>query len=170
MKREVIRTTHLTKTYSLGEIDVPILHGIDMSIEEGEYVALMGPSGSGKSTLMNILGCLDVPSSGEYLLDGVNISGLGKSDLAVIRGEKIGFIFQNFNLLSRESALENVALPMVYRETHGINRKRKARMALESVGLGHRTEHKPNEMSGGERQRVAIARALINDPQNPSGG
>jgi len=161
---EIIRTEGLTKAYKLGETVVPILHGINMTIFKGEYVALMGPSGSGKSTLMNIIGCLDILTSGSYFLDGADVSGCDKNELAEIRGAKIGFVFQNFNLLSRESALENVALPLVYNKDTKINRKNKAILALQAVGLGHRLTHKPNEMSGGEKQRVAIARALINDP------
>ena len=164
MSRELICTEQLTKAYILGEMEVPILHGIDMVINQGEYVALMGPSGSGKSTLMNIIGCLDVASSGAYFLDGIDVSNCDKNELARIRGEKIGFVFQNFNLLSRETALENVELPLVYGTTSKQNRKQKAIRALEAVGLTHRMSHRPNELSGGERQRVAIARALINDP------
>lgn len=164
MPHEIIRTEQLTKAYVLGEMEVPILHGIDMVINQGEYVALMGPSGSGKSTLMNIIGCLDVATSGSYFLDGIDVGNCDKNDLARIRGEKIGFVFQNFNLLSRETALENVELPLVYGTTSKQNRKHKAVQALEAVGLTHRMSHRPNELSGGERQRVAIARALINDP------
>lgn len=164
MPHEIIRTEQLTKSYHLGDQDVPILHGIDMVIRQGEYVALMGPSGSGKSTLMNIIGCLDVATAGAYFLDGIDVSRCDKNELARIRGEKIGFVFQNFNLLSRETALENVELPLVYGTTSKHNRKQKAVQALEAVGLAHRMSHRPNELSGGERQRVAIARALINDP------
>jgi len=163
----IIETVNLTKTYGLGDIAVHALGGVDIRINPGEFVAVMGPSGSGKSTLMNILGCLDRPTGGNYLLDGQDISRFDKKQLAAIRGRKLGFIFQSFNLLSRTTALKNVMLPLIYdkearrsveeRETLAID-------ALSSVGLADRAQHRPNELSGGQRQRVAIARALVNDP------
>lgn len=163
----IIETKELCKTYQLGEISIPVLHGVDIRIEPGEFVAIMGPSGSGKSTLMNILGCLDRPTSGRYLLNGQDVSGMSKDELAHIRNQQIGFVFQSFNLLSRTTALKNVALPMLYdaRNHQTVSsRMERAKAALESVGLGDRMHHQPNELSGGQRQRVAIARALVNDP------
>jgi putative ABC transport system ATP-binding protein len=146
----------------MAEGDMTILHGIDLTIERGEMVAIMGPSGSGKSTLMNILGCLDAPSTGRYLLDGTDVTKLSKSQLSRARGQKIGFVFQSFNLIPRTNAMQNVELPLVY---NGVRRRReKAQAALERVGLGTRLRHVPSELSGGQKQRVAIARALINDP------
>ncbi len=162
----LIEINSLVKDYQLGKIKIRVLHGVDLIINSGEYVALMGPSGSGKSTLMNILGCLDVLTTGEYYLDGIEVSKYNKNQLADIRGAKIGFVFQSFNLLARETALENVELPLVYsKKDSNKNRKLKATRALQSVGLANRLHHRPNELSGGERQRVAIARALINDPK-----
>jgi putative ABC transport system ATP-binding protein len=161
----LIQTEGLTKSYDLGAATVRALRGVTFGIEEGEYVAIMGPSGSGKSTLMHILGCLDSPSSGQYFLDGSEVSGLRGRELARVRNKKIGFVFQNFNLLPRIDLTSNVSLPLVY---HGsISRTERARRSgelLTSLGLGGRLKHKPNELSGGERQRAAIARALINEP------
>ncbi|MEO7195811.1 MAG: ABC transporter ATP-binding protein [Pseudonocardiaceae bacterium] len=158
----MIQLESLTKAYQMGKVAVPVLHGIDLTIEDGDMVAIMGPSGSGKSTLMNILGCLDVPTSGRYLLDGTDVSRLSGNRLAKIRSKKIGFVFQSFNLVSRTSAIRNVELPLVYAGVR--DRRSRARLALEQVGLGDRQKHLPNELSGGQQQRVAIARALINDP------
>ena len=157
----VIRAEKIVKNYRLGEVDVEVLKGVDLDIQEGEYVALMGPSGSGKSTLMNILGCLDVPTAGSYSIEGQEVSKLSDDELAVVRSRRIGFVFQTFNLLSRTSAIENVELPLHYqgRPAHDA-----AMRALESVKLAHRHDHHPSQLSGGERQRVAIARAIVTDP------
>ena len=154
----------ITKTYRLGEVDVPVLKGIDLAIEEGEYVAIMGMSGSGKSTLMNILGGLDRPTSGHYVLEGRNLSRLPQDDLAHIRNQRIGFVFQQFNLLARSTALENVMLPMVYANVPRPKRRQRAIEALTRVGLGDRLHNRPSQLSGGQQQRVAIARALVNRP------
>ena len=159
----LIELKNIHKSYPLDGFDLEILKGMNLKIEQGEFVAIMGPSGSGKSTLMNILGCLDTPSSGHYTLDGVNVENLSSDDLAEIRNHKIGFVFQGFNLLSRTSALENVELPMVYAKIPQRERHRKAIKALESVGLKERIHHQPNQLSGGQQQRVAIARAIVNE-------
>jgi putative ABC transport system ATP-binding protein len=158
----MIQLEDVTKAYQMGKVEVPVLHGINLAIDDGEMVAIMGPSGSGKTTLMNILGCLDIPTSGRYLLDGIDVSRLSDNRLAKIRSRKIGFVFQSFNLVSRTSALRNVELPLVYAGVRA--RRNPARLALEQVGLGDRQKHLPNELSGGQQQRVAIARALINNP------
>ena len=159
-----IRLTGIRKVYKIGGEELAALDGIDLSIHQGEFAALMGPSGSGKSTLMNILGCLDRPSTGSYLLDGEEVAGLSDDKLALTRNKKIGFVFQNFNLLSRISALDNVALPLVYAGVSKKDRLERAMQCLQAVGLSDRADHQPNELSGGQRQRVAIARALVNDP------
>ncbi len=160
----VIEVRDLKKYYDLGAVQVKALRGINLAVEKNEYLSIMGPSGSGKSTLMNIIGCLDTPTSGEYLFEGVNVSHLNDDELAEIRNKKIGFVFQMFNLLPRADALHNVELPLIYRGVPSRERKRLAREALERVGLGDRLHHRPNELSGGQRQRVAIARALVNSP------
>ena len=161
----LIELKNLTKTYRMGDIDVHALRGVDMKVEEREFLAITGASGSGKSTMLNILGCLDLPSSGEYVLGGTRVNGLDKRKLADIRNEKIGFVFQGFNLLPRTSALENVELPLLYDRAGRIKEPaRKAVEVLTRVGLADRLHHEPNKLSGGEQQRVAIARALVNEP------
>ena len=163
--KPVIAINGLTKTYVMGQTKVHALRGVDLNILTNEYVALMGPSGSGKSTLMNLLGCLDTPTAGNYKLDDRDVSRMGDTELAAIRNEKIGFVFQTFNLLPRQSTLDNVALPLVYAGVSRKEREQRAHHVLDQVGLGDRTGHRPNELSGGQRQRVAIARALVNNPK-----
>ncbi len=160
--RAVIDIRNITKTYQMGDIPLQVLRGVSLKIHAGEFVSIMGPSGSGKSTLMNILGALDQPTSGAYYLDGVDVSKMTESELAVIRNKKIGFVFQNFNLLKRTTALRQVELPLIYGNVR--DRSKRARAALEAVGLGQRLHHLPSELSGGQQQRVAIARALVNEP------
>lgn len=162
--KEVIRLSDIRKSYFLGKQELPVLKGIDLLITSGEYVALMGPSGSGKSTLMNIIGCLDSPTSGTYILNGKDVSRMTDDELADVRNVEIGFVFQQFNLLPRLKAWENVALPLIYAGVSKKEREERARAILDKVGLKERAEHKPNELSGGQSQRVAIARALVNNP------
>ncbi len=160
----IIGLERIAKRYVMGEETIHALQSITLSIARGEYVAFMGPSGSGKSTLMNILGCLDSPSEGNYVLNGTNVSGMEDAELAEVRNKEIGFVFQTFNLLPRLTALENVALPLIYAGMSVADRTEQAKQALDNVGLGNRLSHKPNELSGGQRQRVAVARALVNNP------
>jgi putative ABC transport system ATP-binding protein len=161
----IITVKDITKTFHMGDVEVNALRGVNLEIEKGEFVAIMGSSGSGKSTFMNIIGCLDVPTSGEYVLDGVLVNTLKKDQLAELRNKKIGFVFQSFNLLSRTSALENIELPLVYNNKMSPRqRKEKAMEALRIVGLSDRASHMPNQLSGGQQQRIAIARALVNEP------
>ncbi len=163
MSENVITAQDLTKVYKMGEMEVHALRGLSMGVQRGEVVAIVGPSGSGKSTLMNILGCLDRPTAGQYSLDGVEVSGMDDDELANVRNHKIGFVFQSFNLLSRQTALANVELPLRYAGNTN-HRKERAQAALEAVGLQDRVTHRPYELSGGQQQRVAIARALVNEP------
>ena len=164
MNNSVIDIQGITKTYVNGKLKVPVLHGIDLQVQKGDFVSIMGPSGSGKSTFMNILGCLDRPTSGSYRLNGNEVANLSDDELAYVRNKEIGFVFQSFNLLTKLTALENVALPMVYAGVDKKTRTARAEALLSSVGLGDRMDHLPAELSGGQRQRVAIARALANDP------
>jgi len=164
MAKKIIELQNLVKTYKIGDTEVQALRGVSYSVEEGDFVAIMGPSGSGKSTLMNIIGCLDKPTSGKYTLEGEDVSTFDKNKLARVRNQKIGFVFQTFNLLSRTSAIENVELPLLYSNVHTKQRHEMALKALESVGLKNRAHHKTNQLSGGEQQRIAIARALLNNP------
>jgi putative ABC transport system ATP-binding protein len=167
MNQPVMQMVDLKKTYRMGETEVHALQGVSLNVNFGEFVAVMGPSGSGKSTLMNIIGCLDRPTSGQYILEGVNVSALDRDRRAEIRNDKIGFVFQNFNLLPRTSALENVELPLIYSMKHRFNddqMRERAKECLERVGLEGRGKHLPSQLSGGQQQRVAIARALVNDP------
>lgn len=160
----LISIQNLSKSYALGTTDIPVLHGITLEIEKNEYVAIMGPSGSGKSTLMNIFGLLDNPTTGEYYFNGINVNGLDDDSLSGMRNKEIGFIFQNFNLLPRINALQNVELPLIYAGANASERKERALNALDRVGLTNRINHKPTELSGGQKQRVAIARALVTNP------
>lgn len=161
---KIIHIEQLKKTYHLGKVNVEALGGVSFEINSGEFVSIMGPSGSGKSTLMHIIGCLDYPTEGKYFLSGQDVSKLNDNQLALFRNQKIGFVFQQFNLLPKATILRNVELPLTYNNTHSKNKKRLAVQALEEVGLGDRLKHRPNEISGGEKQRVAIARALVNHP------
>ena len=160
----ILEIEDLFKSYSLGRLEVPVLHDINLAVDSGEFAAIMGPSGSGKSTLMNLIGCLDRPTSGRILIGGEDVSMLSETDLARIRGERVGFVFQTFNLISRLTALKNVELPMVYQDIPRGARLKRAAKLLEMLGLTDRADHKPSELSGGQRQRVAIARALANEP------
>ena len=164
MTRNIIRTTDISKIYQMGTETIRALKSVSIEINKGEYVAFMGPSGSGKSTLMNMIGCLDTPSGGQYILNDQDVSDMTENELAEVRNKEIGFVFQTFNLLPRATSLENVALPLIYAGYGKSEREDKAMKALDGVGLRDRAEHKPNELSGGQRQRIAIARALVNDP------
>ena len=163
-KKHVIEITDLTKVYQMGNTEVHALAGVTFDVKENEYIAIMGPSGSGKSTLMNMIGCLDTPTTGDYILNGSNVSKMDDAELAEVRNREIGFVFQTFNLLPRTSCLANAELPLIYAGMKSAERKERAKEVLTKVGLGDRIDHKPNELSGGQRQRVAIARALVNHP------
>lgn len=163
-KKPVIEITDLTKVYQMGNTEVHALAGVTFDVKENEYIAIMGPSGSGKSTLMNMIGCLDTPTTGDYILNGSNVSKMDDAELAEVRNREIGFVFQTFNLLPRTSCLANAELPLIYAGMKSAERKERAKEVLTKVGLGDRIDHKPNELSGGQRQRVAIARALVNHP------
>ena len=160
----MITIEQMTKVYTMGEIEVHALRGVNLTINSGEFIAIMGPSGSGKSTLMNMIGCLDTPTSGRYALDGIEVASLNDNDLSAVRARKLGFVFQQYMLLPRQSALANVEMPMLYRGIEAKERSRRAQVALELVGMGNRLDHRPNELSGGQQQRVAIARALAGSP------
>ncbi|KAA9352880.1 MULTISPECIES: ABC transporter ATP-binding protein [Larkinella] len=164
MSKNIIETNEISKRYVMGSEVIEALKSVTITIKKGEYVAFMGPSGSGKSTLMNIVGCLDTPTSGTYILNGLDVSNMSENALAEVRNKEIGFVFQTFNLLPRQTSLENVALPLIYAGFNKADRTEKAMQALKNVGLEHRAGHRPNELSGGQRQRVAVARALVNDP------
>jgi putative ABC transport system ATP-binding protein len=164
MEKPLIQIKDIGRKYVIGTEVIHALKSVTLNIEKGEFVALMGPSGSGKSTLMNILGCLDTPTKGTYILNGIDVSRMSDNDLAEVRNKEIGFVFQTFNLLPRSTSLDNVALPLIYAGVSKADRQKRAHEALENVGLGNRVTHKPNELSGGQRQRVAVARALINNP------
>ena len=164
MSTDMISIHEMHKIYRMGDVDVPALRGVSFNIQKGEFVAIMGPSGSGKSTLMNMIGCLDTPSTGSYTLDGVEVAALGGDDLSAVRARKLGFVFQQYMLLPRQDALRQVEMPLIYRGIGAAERRRRAEMALRIVGMGPRMHHKPTELSGGQQQRVAIARALVGSP------